>query len=422
MIIAFYGLGKLGLPYAALLADKGHAVVGIDPNDEVRDAVSAGTVPPWIAEPGLEELVERVVKALTLRVVNFDHPDLLEAQASIILVPTPSLEDGSFSLEYVLQVCRDIGRRIAGSTEEHLVLLVSTVSPGSTGGPIRRTLECASGSRVWPGFIDLVYCPEFVQLGNVLEGMKSPAAILAGLEGHPDLLDELIVAENDPPVFEMSWESAELAKLGLNVALSLKPKLANILGAMAAYYGADVDRITNFIGKDPRIGKAYLRAGLQPGGPCLPRDLRALLAAGEDTNADLGTISAMVYTNEEEAVRWIAFIRRLGRRHFNTEEVAVAILGRTYKVGVPVIVNSLGEHLYQVLASMLLSVQAYDSALRIGLAIERVVQPADVVVITQMDEAFKALEEMDLSLKVIVDPWRMLKPGLVCKAYYGGLE
>lgn len=418
MIIAFYGLGKLGLPYAALLADKGHTVVGIDPNDEVRDAIDAGVVPTWIAEPGLDELVERVVKAKTLTAVDFDHPDLLEAQASIILVPTPSLFDGSFSLEYVLQVCREIGRRIAHPTEEHLVLLVSTVSPGSTGGPIRRTLECCSGRH-----LDLVYCPEFVQLGNVLEGMRSPAAILAGRKGRlPELFIDLMVAENLATVFEMSWESAELAKLGLNVALSLKPTLANILGAVAAYYGADVDKITSFIGEDPRIGKAYLRAGLQPGGPCLPRDLRALLAAGEDTNADLRTIDAMVDTNENECGRWREFIWKLGKRHFNTQEVAVAILGRTYKAGVPVKEDSLGEFLFQSFVGFLLSVQAYDSAVSTSITIKHMVHTADIVIVTQMDDAFKVLEEMDLRFKVIVDPWRWLNPNLGCKAYYGGLE
>lgn len=421
MIIAFYGLGKLGLPYAALLADKGYSVIGIDPNDDVRNAVLDGKVPEWIVEPGLKALVARVVQAKTLTAVDFDHPDLSNAQASIILVPTPSLQDGSFSLEYVLQVCRDIGRRIAHTTEEHLVLLVSTVSPGSTGGIIRRTLELHSGWRD----ISLVYCPEFVQLGRVLEGMRSPFALLAGTDGElTGLFSWVMVADNSPPVVEMSWEEAELAKLGLNVALSLKPTLANILGAMAAYYGADVDNITDFIGKDPRIGRKYLRAGLQPGGPCLPRDLRALLQAGDRTGADLRTVRSMVFANEDEVAHWREFIYKLSRRHFNTTEVSVSILGLTYKAGVPVTDDSFGEALFAYLgcADKLERVRFFDSTIACGVALKEVVRTADVIVITQMDDGFKALEEMNLSTKVVLDPWRLLKRNLVCKAYYGGIE
>jgi UDPglucose 6-dehydrogenase len=424
MIIAFYGLGKLGLPYAALLADEGNTVLGIDPNDEVRNAVLDGEVPDWIVEPGLDALVARVVKSGKLTAVNFDHPELLKAQASIILVPTPSKLDGSFSNEFVLQACRDIGRRISHSTDEHLVLLVSTVSPGSTGGPIRRTLEVHSGRKVESGDIALVYSPEFVQLGNVIEGMKNPFAVLVGMDGElSSLFGDVLVAGDNVPIQGMSWEAAELAKLGLNVALSLKPTLANILGGMAIHYGADVDRITDFIGKDPRIGHKYLRAGLQPGGPCLPRDLRALLKAGEETNADLRTIRAMVFTNEDEVACWREFICKLGRRHFNTTKISVSILGLTYKAGVPVMDDSFGDILYESLVGLEpKSVQYYDSTFPDSPTVKQAVIAADIIVVTQMDSVFKTLEEMDLSTKVVVDPWRVLKKRLVCKAYYGGIE
>ena len=434
MKIAFYGLGKLGLPYAALLADKGHKVIGIDVNNFVRQTVHDGHVPDAIREPGLPELVKRVVHgaAKGRLTIPLGEPDgaAKGAEASIILVPTPSLPDGAFSIEYVLSAIRTIGRLIKGQDTLHTVLLVSTVSPGSTGGPIRRALEMASQRYVGIYGVQLFYNPEFVQLGNVLEGMKKP---FAHLLGEQDLCSIVVVKEllvGEAEIVPMTWEEAELAKLCLNCALSLKPVLANTLAPICNYYGADVDVVTEFIGMDPRVGSKLLRAGLHPGGPCLPRDIRALENAGNKVLFDVPLARTIDRLGREEITLWVEFLGRLFARHFGSGSLRdVGILGLNFKPGVLVREEAFGDRLANALENLYpgCHTRSFDSTEQSGDMdrLDRIIEYSVILVLTLMDPKLKEVLEsgVDLKNKVVVDPWRYLdRNKLHCLAYYGGLE
>jgi len=282
---------------------------------------------------------------------------------------------------------------------------------------------------VFPG-LELFYAPEFVQLGNVLEGMRKPFASLVGCPaGSPlHILRELLISE--APVVHMTWEEAELAKIGLNCALSLKPILANTLAPICNHYGADVDKVTSFIGMDPRVGPKLLRAGLHPGGPCLPRDIRALEAAGRGSHP-VRLATAINVIGGVEVDRWVEFLETLSMRHFGYKNIRdLGILGLTYKPGVDVIEESFGNKLYWYLHddSNAFHIRSYDSTqetLNTPDVLAEVIRCSNILILTQMHAGLKEVLEsgVDLKDKVIVDPWRYLDQNkLRCLAYYGGLE
>jgi UDPglucose 6-dehydrogenase len=320
------------------------------------------------------ELVKKVRKSHALMISAEGKKDAEGAEASIILVPTPSLPDGSFSIEHVLSAIRTIGRLIRGRGDPHTVLLVSTVSPGSTGGPIRRVLECAARRHVVPGQLDLIYCPEFVQLGNVLYGMRRPFAFLVGVQAHDvslGVFKQLLVNDvqlklnEKPPFHIMTWEEA---------------------------YGANVDTVTDFIGSDPRIGPKLLRAGLHPGGPCLPRDIRALENAGANVDSVALPI-AIDRMSRQEIVRWVEFLETLAMRHFGWHSPRdVGILGENYKPGVLVREEAFGTRLWQTLYGHdCLMIPSCDSTRNSNGEVGKTIRAASIVILTLMDPALKEI-------------------------------
>ena len=174
MRIAVVGLGKLGAPLAAVLASKGNQVLGIDVNPEVVRLVNEGRAP--VEEPGLHELMSASQNRLS---ATTELAAAAEQDASILLVPTPSDERGAFSNEHVLAAVEEIGRALRGREDYHVVVVASTVMPGSCDAEIRPTLEGASGRRLGEN-LGLCYSPEFIALGSVIRDMLEPDMVLIG--------------------------------------------------------------------------------------------------------------------------------------------------------------------------------------------------------------------------------------------------
>ncbi|MCU0241524.1 MAG: NAD(P)-binding domain-containing protein [Vicinamibacteria bacterium] len=169
MKISVVGLGKLGSPLAAIMADKGHAVIGVDLNRQFVEAIQAGRAP--VIEPQLPEMIARNRERLS---ATLDYAEAIaKSELTFIVVPTPSLPDGTFSLKFALSSCEQIGSALAKKDGFHLVVMTSTVMPGSTGGPIQQALERASGKRCGVDF-GLCYNPEFIALGSVVRDMLNP--------------------------------------------------------------------------------------------------------------------------------------------------------------------------------------------------------------------------------------------------------
>ena len=175
MRIGVVGLGKLGAPLAAVLASKGLTVVATDVNPEAVAAINAGRAP--VDETRLQDLIDASGGRLTA--TNDAAAVASTTDATFIIVPTPSDASGRFSNEFTLRAMATVGDALRRKDGYHLVVMTSTVMPGSTGGELRETLERHSGRRVGET-LGLCYNPEFIALGSVVRDMLRPDMILIG--------------------------------------------------------------------------------------------------------------------------------------------------------------------------------------------------------------------------------------------------
>jgi UDPglucose 6-dehydrogenase len=418
MRIAVVGLGKLGAPLAAVLASKGNEVLGIDVNPEAVKLLNEGRAP--VEEPGLQALVSSSHERLS---ATTDLGAAAGADVSILLVPTPSDDRGAFSNEHVLAAVDEIGRGLRGRDEYHVVVVASTVMPGSCDAEIRPALENASGRRV-EETLGLCYSPEFIALGSVIRDMLEPDMVLIGESDYRagDVLERLYagLCENDPPFRRMSLVNAELTKIAVNTYVTMKISYANALADMCERLpGADVEDVTDALGLDTRIGAKYLRGAISYGGPCFPRDNKAFGVLARDLGAEPLLAEATDAVNVAQTDR----LARVVQSRLKAGN-AVGILGLAYKPDTGVIDESPGVALARLLADAGYEVRVYDpvateAALQAlgGLAqgsssAAELLAQSDVTVIATPWPEFAELPiealEREGRRAVVIDCWRLL--------------
>ena len=226
--ISVIGLGKLGASMAAACASRGFGVVGVDVCRSAVDAVNAGMAP--VQETGLEEMIRANRERLR---ATMSHEDAINgSDLSFVIVPTPSDSRGAFSLQYASFAFRDIGKALAKKQGYHIIVLTSTVLPGSTRHRLLPILEAESGKKCGKDF-GLCYSPEFIALGSVIRDFLNPDFFLLGQFDvrSGDALESVNqrIASNNAVCKRMTIENAEIAKIALNSFVTLKISFANIL-------------------------------------------------------------------------------------------------------------------------------------------------------------------------------------------------
>jgi UDPglucose 6-dehydrogenase len=382
------GLGKLGAPLAAVLASRGFSVIGLDVNRTLVDALNAGKMP--IIEPQMNELIAANRDRLA---ATMDPAEAVQqSDASFVIVPTPSDQTGFFSNRFVLQAIDTLGRALRHKKGYHMVVITSTVMPGSTGGEIRAALEKASGRAVGPE-LGLCYNPEFIALGSVVRDMLYPDSILIG-EGDAkagDMLQTIYLqmCERKPPVQRMNWISAEVTKIALNTYVTTKISYANMLADLCDRLpGADVDLVTRALGADSRIGSKYLKGAMGYGGPCFPRDNVAFAALARKLGARADVAEATDRINNYQVDRLANLVAKFARTG-----TRIALLGLSYKPQTPVVEESHSVKLAARLADAgyVVTVHdplAQDAALAVlgdkvvgASSIEQAVREADLLIV-----------------------------------------
>ena len=355
--VSVVGLGKLGLPMAAAMAARGLTVIGVDADARKVEAVNELRAP--IFEPGLAELLQ--ASAGRLRATQ-DIADAVRAsEITFIVVATPSEPSGEFSLRYALPVCDAIGQALRTKPKFHLVVLTSTVLPGTTGGPICAALEKASGKQVGRDF-GLCYGPEFIALGSVIRDFLNPDFLLIG-ESDPSsgaMLESLYhqVCENRPALARMNFVNAEIAKLAVNTYITTKISFANMLARICEQLPeSNVDVVTKAIGLDSRIGGKYLKGAISYGGPCFPRDNLALTFLAHKLGAP-ADIAEVTHDFNCSQVTWLADLVQQNAARGET----VGILGLTYKPDTDVVEQAAGILLAHELAGRGVPVAVFDPA------------------------------------------------------------
>jgi len=415
--VSVVGLGKLGACVAACFAHKGFSVLGVDVVPQTLEAVNAGRAP--VLEPGLDEMLAGCTA--NLRATPSYAEAIAGSDATLIVVPTPSEEHGGFSLRFAIEAAREIGRALRDKSSYHLVVLTSTVLPGSTDYGIKPILEAESGKRCGEDF-GLCYSPEFIALGSVIRDFLRPDFLLIG-ESDQRAGDELEalyreVVDNQPPVARMNFVNAELAKISVNTYVTMKISFANMLATLCEQMpGADVDQVTGALGLDSRIGPRYLKGAVGYGGPCFPRDNQALAYLARQ----LGHPAAFAEATDIYNRRLLDGMVEKVKEHLPPGGTA-AILGLSYKPDTNVVDESQGLLLAGRLAAEGVRVVVYDpvamaSAEKVlgakvayAASLADALAVADLVAITLPDKAYAGIDAASLPKRpVVVDAWRLLR-------------
>lgn len=414
------GLGKLGACMAAAIASKGFRVIGVDKDTNCVEAVNRRHAP--IFEPGIGEVIRKNGSRI---LATTDYREaVLNSDVTFIVVPTPSKDNGTFSLKYVNQAARDIGRALAEKSAYHIVVVTSTVLPKDTDSYIKPLLERYSGKVCGRDF-GLCYNPEFIALGTVIQNFLNPDFILIG---ESDAKSGAILARfykkvcnNNPPIARMNFINAELTKISVNSFITTKITFANMLSELAARLpGGDVDIVTQALGLDSRIGKRYLKGGLGYGGPCFPRDNGALAAVAKKLELKADIPEGTDRFNR----RIVQKLYGLAGSQAESDKV-IGIIGLSYKPLSSVLEKSQGFLLASKFIKTKRKVVLYDPLCMGGLKkifsnkaayaknLKDAVRLSDILVVANPDNKFLSLTARDFyKLKrpfVLIDCWRLFR-------------
>ena len=322
MRVGVIGTGHVGLVTAATLASFGHAVAAVDADAEKIDMLRRGE-PPFF-EPDLAELVAEQVSAGRL---HFEHESaqvFAGAEVVVICVGTPANPDGETNLAAVERAALDIAR----DADDGTVVVGKSTVPAGTAERIRATFD-----RVRPdaGF-HIVSNPEFLREGTGVRDSLEPDRLLIGsddaegFEAMRRLYGPLL--ERGVRLIETDVATAELSKHASNAFLALKISYANALARICELVGADVDAVTEVMGADPRIGAAFLGAGLGYGGYCFPKDVAAFERLAERLGYPFPILAEVARINDEAVLRVVEHLRdEIG----HLSGARVAILGLSFK-------------------------------------------------------------------------------------------
>lgn len=413
--ISVFGLGKVGVTLVAALTRAGYRVTGVDVNESVVSALNEGSF--RTGEPGVMEGLA-ALKPDQFRATMDPAEAVSRSSISFIIVPTPSNTLGGFSNGYVSGALEAIGRAAAEKIGPHTVSVVSTVLPGSSSAQFIPALERASGRRIGDR-LGYCYNPSFIAQGEIMKGLIQPDYVLIGeadtASGAAVEAVHRRIVVNDAPVTKMTPIEAEITKIASNTHETMRVAFANMLLALCNEVPeADVDRITHALAY--RLGRRFFKGAVPYGGPCWPRDNRALAAYMDLVGVPSTLPNAVDHANADHG-------------HYVLRQVlnavprggSVGLLGLAYKPGTSMIDRSFGIDLAAWLAAEGRMVVGWDplanaEASRILGRRIRVVASAedclscDAVVIAMPLRELEAIDWSRAERTQVLDCWRVLKP------------
>ncbi|MEM7502615.1 MAG: nucleotide sugar dehydrogenase [Pseudomonadota bacterium] len=326
MRISIFGLGYVGAVSAGCLARDGHEVVGVDPNATKVELINGGNSP--IVEQDIGEIIQDAVSSGALRATT-DAGDAVSAtNVSLVCVGTPSNENGSLDLRYVESVCGEIGQAIAAKSDRHVIVMRSTMLPGTMRELVIPTLEKHSGKTAGQDF-SVCNNPEFLREGTAVYDYYNPPKTVIG-ELQPGDGDEIadIYSDLDAPLIRTDVNTAEMVKYVDNVWHAVKVGFANEIGSICRELSLDGQAVMDIFCQDEKlnISSYYLRPGFAFGGSCLPKDLRALNYKANRLDVDVPILRSVLPSNQLQVERGIRLVQEQGSKK-------VGFLGFSFKAG-----------------------------------------------------------------------------------------
>lgn len=415
--VSVIGLGKLGACMAAVYASKGNRVIGVDLNPDFVYKINKGIAP--VVEKDLKCYIKENMENLE---ATLDYEFAIHnSEISFIIVPTPTDETGGFSASFVVGVCKSIGKVLANKNHYHLIVLTSTLLPGDCETKIIPVLEEYSGKKCGRDF-GFCYSPEFIAIGSVIHDLLNPNFFLIGEydQNSGGILENFYsnVSANGATSKRMSIPSAELTKISVNSFLTMKITYANMLTEIAEnIVGVDIDKVTNAIGSDKRIGKYYLKGGLGYGGPCFPRDNQAFAYMAKIRGVEAPFAEKTDCYNKTIIERSIGKIKKALN---DNKSAAIGVIGLSYKPGTCVVEESQALQIANRLSVEGFTVNVFEpygyEHAKIFLK-DRVtycknladcVRKSNLIFLGNLDKSNSPLVDLAEDT-IIIDPWRQFK-------------
>jgi UDPglucose 6-dehydrogenase len=332
--VGILGTGYVGLVAAVVFADRGFTVLTSSQDPEKVDRINRGQAPFF--EVDLDAMVQKTVQNGKLRAVHGREEAVLKSDILFIAVGTPSLMSGEADLRLIRETAEAIGAAIRKKKDYTLIVIRSTVVPGTTRNLVLPLLEEHSGKKAGDAF-GLCMSPEFLRQGAALHDTQSPDSVVIGEldKRSGDVLEAFsneVYKGQKVPVFRMNLESAEMVKYGRNTFLAMNISYINEMARIAETIpGVDIYEVVKGVGADWRINPAFLNAGCGYGGSCFPKDVKALISCARTRSIEPQLLEAVEEVNEQQAAHMVAIaIQELGG---SLKGKRVAMLGLSFKPG-----------------------------------------------------------------------------------------
>ncbi|WP_135829696.1 UDP-glucose 6-dehydrogenase AglM [Halorussus halobius] len=419
MNVSIVGSGYVGTTVAACLAEDGHEVTNVDIDEGVVAAINGGDAP--IHEPGLDDLLAEHggdrLHATT------DYGAVVDTDVTFLALPTPAREDGSIDLGAVEAGVRSLGEALAGKDDPHLVVVKSTVIPGTTEETVAPLLAETSGKTLGED-LHVAMNPEFLREGSAVADFRDPDKVVFGAytdlarERLRDVFEHLL-ADSEAALVETGIREAEMIKYANNAFLASKVSLVNDIGNVCKEYGVDAYEVAEAIGLDDRIGERFLRSGVGWGGSCFPKDVAALVAAAREADYEPAMLAAAIEVNDRQPERMLDLLDD----HVDPAGERVAVLGLAFKPGTDDVRNSRAIPVVEGLRERGATVAAYDPVATETMrerfpeieyadaAGEALDGASAALVVTDWDEFAALDDEFDrMATPVVVDGRRIVEP------------
>lgn len=326
MRLSVFGLGYVGCVSAACFADEGNDVIGVDVNPTKVEIINSGKSP--IVEEGINDLIAKVVKSGRLVATTDSERAIRESDLSLVCVGTPSNQNGSLHLRHVEQVCREIGAVLKTKEKRHIVVIRSTMLPGTVENTVVPALEETSGKKAVKDF-GICINPEFLREGSSLKDFHAPPFTLIGADDEDTVAAvRSLYASINAPVFTTPLKTAEMVKYVCNCFHALKVSFANEIGNICKALQIDSHEVMEVFCQDTKLNLSpyYLKPGFAFGGSCLPKDLRAINYKAKELDVEVPVLSAILPSNRLQVERAVEMVTRSGKKR-------VGVLGFSFKAG-----------------------------------------------------------------------------------------